>query len=198
MKDLLTSIQTRRSYYGISAESPISDDRIIELLQEAVKHTPSAFNMQSHRAVLLLGKEHERFWQTVLDRLLAKSHSKSAAEIEEKIKRFAAGYGTVLFFDATEVLEKFGEESPRYKDKFSLWAQHANGMLQFAVWNLLEAEGFGASLQHYDPLIDEDVQKLWNVPPSWQLLAQMPFGKPTVQPNAKEFQPIEERFKVYR
>ena len=34
MKDILTSIQERRSFYSISKESPISDERIEELVSE--------------------------------------------------------------------------------------------------------------------------------------------------------------------
>jgi predicted oxidoreductase (fatty acid repression mutant protein) len=52
-------------------------------------------------------------------------------------------------------------------------------------------------LQHYNPLIDEKVKKTWNLPASWKLIAQMPFGKPTDQPGEKEFQPLEERVKFF-
>ena len=58
MKDLLNSIRERRSIYSIAKKSPISDERIRELVSLAVMHTPSAFNMQSQRAVLLLGNHH--------------------------------------------------------------------------------------------------------------------------------------------
>jgi len=70
-------------------------------------------------------------------------------------------------------------------------------MLQFVVWTALENEGFGATLQHYNPLIDEEVQQTWNVPSSWKLIAQMPFGKPTFEPGEKQFQPLEDRVKFY-
>lgn len=71
-------------------------------------------------------------------------------------------------------------------------------MLQFAVWTLLELEGLGASLQHYNPLIDEAVKAEWNMPEGWRLIAQMPFGNPTAEPGEKDFQPIEERVKVFK
>ena len=71
-------------------------------------------------------------------------------------------------------------------------------MLQFAVWTLLEEAGLGASLQHYNPLIDEAVKRVWQIPDSWQLLAQMPFGAPAGAPGEKAFEPLERRVKVYR
>jgi len=71
-------------------------------------------------------------------------------------------------------------------------------MLQFAIWTALEIEGFGATLQHYNPLIDEKVRKEWDVPENWKLTAQMPFGKPVVLAGEKEFQPLENRVKIYK
>jgi predicted oxidoreductase (fatty acid repression mutant protein) len=70
-------------------------------------------------------------------------------------------------------------------------------MNQYAVWTALEAEGLGANLQHYNPLIDKRVAETWNVPADWELSAQMPFGTPAAAPAEKTFKPVEERFKVY-
>jgi predicted oxidoreductase (fatty acid repression mutant protein) len=71
-------------------------------------------------------------------------------------------------------------------------------MLQFIIWTSLETEGFGASLQHYNPLIDEKVKSAWNIPDSWKLLSQMPFGKPLMQADPKTFLPLEDRIKVFK
>ena len=71
-------------------------------------------------------------------------------------------------------------------------------MHQLVVWTALEAEGLGASLQHYNPLIDDEVKKEWNIPDNWKLIAQMPFGNPTSQAGEKEFQPLEDRVKFYK
>jgi predicted oxidoreductase (fatty acid repression mutant protein) len=71
-------------------------------------------------------------------------------------------------------------------------------MHQFVIWTALEAEGLGASLQHYNPLIDEAVRKQWNLPESWQLIAQMPFGKVLAPAGEKEFGKIEDRLKIFK
>ena len=42
----------RRSIYTISAESPIPDEKIEEIVANAVKHVPSSFNSQSGRVRL--------------------------------------------------------------------------------------------------------------------------------------------------
>ena len=71
-------------------------------------------------------------------------------------------------------------------------------MHQLAVWIMLEDVGFGASLQHYNPLIDETVLKEWQLPETWELIAQMPFGIPLQEPGTKEFNPIEERVRIFK
>jgi uncharacterized protein len=85
-----------------------------------------------------------------------------------------------------------------YADKFHGWATESNGMHQYAIWTALEAEGLGASLQHYHPLIDSKVQATWNVPETWELKAQMVFGTPIAVASKKTFMGVEgKRFFVY-
>jgi len=66
-------------------------------------------------------------------------------------------------------------------------------MIQYAIWLMLTEAGFGASLQHYNPIIDDDVKKEWEIPASWRLIAQMPFGVTTQMPGEKEFADIAKR-----
>lgn len=65
------------------------------------------------------------------------------------------------------------------------------------VWISLQSEGLGANLQHYNPLIDDQVAKTWDIPSSWKLEGQIVFGTPAEKVEEKEFDPIESRFKVY-
>jgi predicted oxidoreductase (fatty acid repression mutant protein) len=71
-------------------------------------------------------------------------------------------------------------------------------MLQLVIWTALENEGLGASLQHYNPIIDEEVKKEWSIPENWKLIAQMPFGKPTAPAGEKQFNPVEDRVKIFK
>jgi predicted oxidoreductase (fatty acid repression mutant protein) len=70
-------------------------------------------------------------------------------------------------------------------------------MHQFVLWAALEAEGFGANLQHYNPVVDRKVQEHWNVPLDWSLKAQLVFGGRAGQLPEKTFQPLEERVFVH-
>ncbi len=194
----MEAIKNRRSYYGISKEQVISDERIQEIVNEAVKHTPSAFNSQSARLVVLLGEQHDKFWNLTEDVLREVVPAEHFAPTAEKMESFRSGYGTVLFFEDAAVIEGLQAQFPIYKDNFPGFSAHSSGMHQLVVWTALELEGFGASLQHYNPIIDQRVASEWNLPESWSLVAQMPFGKPTFEPGEKEFQPLEDRVKVFK
>lgn len=196
---LREALEHRRSYYAISGKSLVSDEEIEKIVNFAVKHVPSAFNSQSARLVLLLGDQHRRLWTIVKEVLKKIVPAEAFGATEAKIDHsFAAGYGTVLFFEDQSVVEKLQKSFPTYQDRFPVWSQHTSAMHQLAVWTLLEDAGFGASLQHYNPLIDQEILREWNLPGQWQLIAQMPFGVPLQAPGEKEFSPLDERVKVFK
>ncbi|MBW5447557.1 nitroreductase [Cohnella sp. CFH 77786] len=194
----LEAVKQRRTYYGLSKEKVVSAERIQEIVNEAVKHTPSAFNSQSARVVVLFDEQSDKLWNLTKETLRKIVPADQFAATEERINGFGSGYGTVLFFEDQAVVKGLQESFPTYADNFPVWSNQSSGMLQFVVWTALELEGLGASLQHYNPLINEQAAREWNLPSEWKLLAQMPFGKPTFQPGAKEFQPLEERIKVFK
>ncbi|MBR4625842.1 MAG: nitroreductase, partial [Alphaproteobacteria bacterium] len=65
----------------------------------------------------------------------------------------------------------------------------------FAVWTGLRALGVGANLQHYNPIINKIVQNMFDVPKSWVLVAQMPFGGIANAPGAKPDEDVMQRIK---
>lgn len=197
-KDFFTAVADRRSFYGISKEAVASDDKIKEIIEHAVKHTPSAFNSQSTRVVLLLGKEHDKLWDIAMEALRKIVPADSFSSTEDKINSFKNGYGTVLYFEDNAVVESLQNQFALYKDNFPVWSQQTSGMHQFVIWTALEIEGFGASLQHYNELIENDVKKEWSIPENWKLIGQMPFGKPTTKPDEKQFSSLEERIKIFK
>ncbi|NLC65485.1 MAG: nitroreductase family protein [Clostridium sp.] len=197
-KNFKEAIKLRRSHYGINKEEIISDKDIKELIDYAVKHTPSAFNSQTARVVLLLGNHHTKLWEITREALRKVVPEENFAPTDEKIDSFNSGYGTVLFFEDHDIVEDFQESFPLYKDNFPLWSLESSGMLQSNIWTSLKLEGYGASLQHYNELIEEEVKKEWNIPKGWKMRSQMPFGKPTSEPGEKEFAPLEDRVKLYK
>lgn len=197
-KDFYTAIKERRSYYGINKEVQVSDEKIKEIVEFAVKHTPSAFNSQSSRLVVLTGSAHDKLWDITTQALKKAVGEGDFSGTQQKMDSFKAGYGSILFFEDESVVKSLQEQFATYADNFPIWSQQTSGMHQLVVWTALEAEGLGATLQHYNPLIDDDVKKEWNVPSNWKLIAQMPFGNPTAQPGDKEFKPLEDRIKFYK
>lgn len=103
----------------------------------------------------------------------------------------------VLFFEDQDVVNGMQEKFALYADRFPTWAGHSDAMLQFAVWTALEAEGLGANLQHYNPLIDNRVAAEWKVPASWKLQAQLVFGGKTGAAGEKTYAPIESKYKAF-
>ncbi|MDP1421356.1 nitroreductase family protein [Peribacillus simplex] len=197
-KDFYTAIKERRSYYGINKEVQVSDEKIKEIVEFAVKHTPSAFNSQSSRLVVLTGSAHDKLWDITTQALRKAVGEGDFSGTQQKMDSFKAGYGSILFFEDESVVKSLQEQFATYADNFPIWSQQTSGMHQLVVWTALEAEGLGATLQHYNPLIDDEVKKEWDVPSNWKLIAQMPFGNPTAQPGDKEFKPLEDRIKFYK
>lgn len=196
-KDFYSVLKERRSYYGINKDVQVSDERIKEIVEFAVKYTPSAFNSQTARLVILTGKSHNELWNITTDTLRKVMGDRDFTGTQQKMDSFKSGYGTVLFFEDEAGVKSLQKQFPSYADNFPIWSNQASGMHQLVIWAALESEGLGASLQHYNPLIDEEVKKEWNIPSNWKLIAQMPFGNSTLQPGEKEFQPIENRVKFY-
>jgi len=60
--ELYEAMKHRRSRYQIDADTPISDDRILEIVGDALKYTPSAFHGESARIVALFGAQHQALW----------------------------------------------------------------------------------------------------------------------------------------
>ena len=156
-----------------------------------------SFNMQSGRIIIATGENHDKIWNITMETLRKIVPAEAFGRTEDKIKGFAAAYGTILYFDETATVKNMQEQFPAYADNFPIWAQQANGMMQFAIWTALTDLGLGVNIQHYNPLIDEEVKKTFGVPDSWQLIAEMPFGEALQAPNAITKLPIDERVKVF-
>lgn len=198
-KTFMQALVNRRTYYAIGNESPVSDEKIEEVIKFAVKNVPSSFNSQSTRVVLLLDKHHQRVWNITKDILRKIVPTEAFKATEEKIDNcFLCGHGTVLFFEDQEVIKGLQKSFPSYAENFPVWSQQTSAMHQLAIWTMLEDLGLGASLQHYNPLIDDEVSKEWQLPASWKLIAEMPFGNPLAAPGEKKFKPIGERIKVFK
>lgn len=194
---LLQFVKNRRTYYPLTKDLPITPARIQEIVNESTLHTPSSFNSQSNRLVVLFGDEHNKLWDittATLKKIVPEAQWEHSAQ---RMAMFKAAAGTILFFDDQSVVEGMQNKFAAYADKFPLFASQSLAMQQFILWTALEAEGLGANLQHYSPLIDEEVAATWKLPTSWKLNAQLVFGGKGAEATSKEFAPLEDRVKVF-
>lgn len=193
----LDAIQARRTIYAIGKSVSQPEAQISSLIIAAVKESPSSFNSQSSRAVVLFGRQHEKLWDIVRQELKKIVPAEAFANTDAKISSFAAGFGTVLFFEDQQVIEDLQQKFALYADNFPVWSEHSSGIAQFAVWSALAAVNIGASLQHYNPLIDDAVKRQWELPASWKLRAQMPFGSIERPAGEKDYISDTERFRIF-
>lgn len=187
---ILESLQTRRSRYQLNKDLPLSQDQVIYLLEDLLELVPDAFNMKSSKVLLAFDQSHDQLWDQV-------SASFNGKVPQDKIKSFKAAAGTILFFIDQDTINQMKKDQPIYAHNMDDWAQQASGMLQISVWTALAELGVGANIQHYNPLIDQDIKKLFQVPDSYQLVAQMPFGGIVEEPPAKEKEFAFNRIQIF-
>lgn len=189
MLKIIQSLKGRRSYYDINKDLPVDEIEVFELVKEATELVPDAFNMKSSRVVVVTGEMQDQLWDNIFEAYEGKVK-------REKIDSFKNAYGTILYFYDNEVVEKLQKRFADYADNFPVWASQSAGMLQISIWSGLKELGIGASLQHYHPVIDEMVKKMFDLPDNYILNAQMPFGGIVSQPDDKPGEDITERVQI--
>ena len=189
----------RRSIYALGDNLSQTPEEIFDLVKQTIKNSPTAFNSQTVRAVVLFGKSSDKVWEIVEDALRKIAKSPDAFEqTKSKIDSFKAGYGTILYFTATTIVHQLENDYPSYAANFANWAEQGLGGAQQAVWTALAEQGIGASLQHYNPLIDDAIHQVFNLPADWQLRAEMPFGSIEAPAGEKAQLDDEEMFKLIK
>lgn len=193
-ENYITLATKRRTIYALGENLPISNEEVIALIKDAVKQAPSAFNSQSSRVLILLGQQHKKFWEIAREKLKQIVPAESFQATSDKLDGFSASAGSALFFEDQEVVKNLQEQFAAYADNFPVWSEHSSGIAQYAVWLALAEKGIGANLQHYNPLVDADVQRTWNVPESWKLRGHMNFGEIISPAGDKTYMDDDKRF----
>ncbi|MDU5129770.1 nitroreductase family protein [Atopobium minutum] len=175
---LFDALEKRRSVYALTKELPISDEEAVALVKRVVELTPDAFNMKSAYALVVMGEKQNELWDAVYDAFGGKVAC-------EKIDGFKAGAGTVLFYINQNTVKAMQADFTPYAANFPIWANQANGMLQSNIWAAFAEKGVGANLQHYNPVIDDKLAELFDVPQGYTLVAQMVFGGIAAVPDDK-------------
>ncbi|KAK7420787.1 hypothetical protein QQX98_002591 [Neonectria punicea] len=193
----LAEIKSRRTCYSLEATSPVTDARIVEIAQEVTKHTPSSFNCQSTRLVVLLRDEHVKFWEIAKQCFKATMSEDTYKDYEKKLSQRQGGYGTILLFEDLDVIRRYQTQNTRFTWHLLQFSEHNNAMQAFNLWTALSLEGLGCNLQHINPVVDQRIVGQWNISPQWSLKAQLVFGTPAGAPAEKTFAPVEDRLFVH-
>ncbi len=183
------SLRQRGSVYALNKDLPLSKEQIGYLVEDIVELVPDAFDMKSSRVVLCFNDKHEALWD-----LVDKAYDFKIDP--EKIAGYKAAAGTILFFVDEVTVDSYKEQFAIYKNFFDTWADQASGMLQISIWTGLAEEGIGANIQHYNPVIDSKVHELFDLPPSYRLVAEMPFGGIAKHPADKDREDVARRVTI--
>ncbi|GMK58729.1 hypothetical protein CspeluHIS016_0601710 [Cutaneotrichosporon spelunceum] len=178
------AIEARRSYYNITDESTLSNEQLEELVADAIKYTPSSFNSQTSRAVLVTGEKNKALWNAVWEAHKPNLKVEELPVYEDKFKNsYAAGYGTIVFYEDQDAIDSFVKNFPIVQWTIKDWVQNSNGMAQYIAWTALAANGMGANLQHYgqySPVNADAINKHLDVPSGWKVpIAMLAFGVPS-------------------
>lgn len=193
----LDHIKQRRTIYAVGKNVALTPEQIESVIKEAVNHSPSAFNSQTSRIVTLFGESHLQLWNIVRETLRKIVPEAAFEGTNTKINSFAAGYGTVLFYEDQDVVKSLQEQFALYADNFPVWSEHSSAIAQFAVWTALSEQNIGASLQHYNPIVDAEIAEIFDIPTNWKLRAQLVFGSIEAPAGEKTFMAEADRFKTF-
>lgn len=180
-------LKTRRSIYILNDQLPVSQAIVAGRIKEAISLSPTAFMMQDIHAVILTGDNHKKLWDKIVYNTLQKIVPAEAFKRTEiKLNTFSQATGTILLLRDLEAVEQMRKEYATYADEMDNWSWQDLGIAMVNIWNSLAEINVGANIQHYNPLIDDEVKAKWNIPANYQLVGQMVYGGIVSRPGDKE------------
>lgn len=198
----INTLENRRSIYALGKNADA--DKAIEAIKAAVRFSPTAFNSQTGRVLIVTDAAQDKLWdEIVAPELKAAMEAQGAPEsawdgTRAKLDGFKAALGTALFFEDQDVVKGLQEQFALYAENFPVWSEQGSGIISVNAWTALAELGLGANLQHYNPLIDEAVAKEFNIPASWKLRGQLVFGSIEAAAGEKSFMDDVDRFIVVK
>ncbi|WP_208117876.1 nitroreductase family protein [Spirabiliibacterium falconis] len=157
-------ISERRSIYALGKALSVSPQTVIDVAKRTLLNTPSAFNSQTTRLVILFDEHHHKLWDITQAQLMQLAPTADFARIKQRMDSLCAAAGTVLFYEDQAAIEAVQKAFALYADGMPNWSQHTSAMHQYVLWLELTALGIGANLQHYNPLIDSEVAHEFDIP----------------------------------
>lgn len=190
-------VKKRRTSYAIGNNTELSNKEILDRIREVAREVPSASNSQTTRLVVLFGEDNVKLWDHILDvqkNVLEGAMWDMFSGVMEGAK---GGVGTVLFFEDRDTVEGALGKNERAE----IYKQHNNANTQYAIWLALTELDLGGSLQHmnvgFEQGFDKSVREMFDLPASYEMIAQMPFGSIEGEASDKEYIDDNERVRVF-
>lgn len=178
---LLDAIKERRTIYSLKPELPagVTIEDIKDITQAVLKDTPSAFNSQPNKVVILTGEAHKKVWSQVVDAIPTEAGKKRPQSAADE------AYGTIIFLTDDAVTKSLQEGFPAWASAFPDFAVTSNGAVQISTWTALsQLPGFGAHLQHFNFLKGFLGDKIGE---NYTVQAQLVFGTKVAEAGEKTY-----------
>ncbi|UUX33881.1 nitroreductase family protein [Fundicoccus culcitae] len=198
MAEFKEVVKNRRSIYALGNESDYTVEEIVNNIRETQKDVPSAFNSQTSRLVILTGEANDKFWDLIYNvqkDVLDEATWEFMSPIMVGAKN---GIGTVLFFEDRDAVAKM----PTQGQRTEAYKQNNSANSQYATWLALADMNLGGSLQHfnvgYEQGFDKAVREMFDLPDSYEMIAQLPFGSVAQPAGEKEYMDSEEQVRLIK
>lgn len=195
MSEFSNLLEKRRTIYALGNKTSYTKEEIVNAIRHAVRQSPSASNSQTTRAVVLFDDANKKAWNHIYDvqkEVLPEQVWNMMSGVIENARDSAVG--TVLFFEDRDAVEAM----PTSEATRENYKQNNAGIAQYAVWLSLAEMDLGASLQHfnvgYEQGFDKAIREMFELPESFELIAQMPFG--SIEQAASEKEHIDTDIQV--
>lgn len=185
----LKAIASRRTFYALKPELPsnVTIPEVQAVVQAIIKETPTSFNAQENRAIILTGEAHKRLWNHVVDSLPSEDAKKRPRSARDE------AFGSVIFFTDDVVTQELQAKFAAFAAAFPQFADHSSGAAQIHTWTALRQLGLGGHLQHYNGYVKAALPE--EIPTTWNVHAQLVFGVPAAEPGEKTY--AENPVKLY-
>src|SRR3546814_12889292 len=106
----LDALKQRRTQYSLGRNLSAPKEELLSLIQEEVKHSPSSFNSQSSRALVMFGAESDKLWRIAVDDVRKVAPPENYDQTEGQLNRLAAVEGPVLFIADNQERRREGKK----------------------------------------------------------------------------------------
>ena len=195
MTNFITAVSNRRTNYTLSKNVTIPQETITKTIEDVIREVPSAFNMQSGKAVIAFGETHDAIWKITMDTLRKSSRQPISPRRKPRSTpspKPMARSSTSTTRPSSTTWPPSSRSTPRISPSGSAGQRHD------AVRRLDRPDRPRTRRQPpaLQPPHRRRSQKTHRRSQKMAAHRQMPFGHPTEPPKPIVKVPIEERVKV--